>query len=226
MSTAALLAGAPLALPAHGMRKLAERRLEARCRERRALVLTYDDGPGPVLTPALLEILAERRAGATFFALGRRAQQAPEVLDRVAAAGHEVGCHSFDHQHAWKVSPRAGVADLDEGYRSLARWVRQDGLFRPPYGKLTLATWAALRRRRGRLGCWTIVSGDTYAELPRREDVVEQVVRAGGGVVLMHDFDREPERGEYVTALTVDLLDAAERHGLAPVTLGDVLGRV
>jgi peptidoglycan/xylan/chitin deacetylase (PgdA/CDA1 family) len=224
VSTAALVAGAPLALPAHGLRKLAERRLEARCRERRALVLTYDDGPGPVLTPALLEILAERRARATFFALGRRAQQAPEVLDRVAAAGHEVGCHSFDHRHAWKVSPRAGVADLDEGYRSLARWVRPDGLFRPPYGKLTLATWAALRRRRGRLACWTVVSGDTYAELPRQHDVVEHVVRSGGGVVLMHDFDREPERGEYVTTLTARLLDAAERHGLSPAALGDVLG--
>ena len=223
MSTVSLVAGAPLALPAHGMRKLAERRLEARCRERRALVLSYDDGPGPVLTPAVLEILAGRRAHATFFALGRRAQHAPDVLDRVVAAGHEVGCHSFDHRHAWKVSPRAGVADLDEGFRSLGRWVHPDGLFRPPYGKLTLATWAALRRRGGRLACWTVVSGDTYAELPRREDVVEQVVRSGGGVVLMHDFDREPERCEYVTSLTALLLDAAERHGLAPVTLGDLL---
>jgi peptidoglycan-N-acetylglucosamine deacetylase len=220
-----MVAGAPLALPAHALRKLAERRLEARCRETRSLVLTYDDGPGRSLTPALLEVLADRGARATFFALGRRALEAPEVLDRVAAAGHEVGCHSFDHRNAWKVPPAAGVADIDEGYESLARWVRPDGLFRPPYGKLTLATWAALRRRRGRLACWTVVSGDTFGELPRQDDVVDQVVRAGGGVVLMHDFDREPERGEYVTGLTGQLLDAAERHGLTPATLGDVLDR-
>ena len=199
-----MVAGATLALPAHALRKLAERRLEARCRETRSLVLTYDDGPGRSLTPALLEVLADRGARATFFALGRRALEAPEVLDRVAAAG---------------------VADIDEGYESLARWVRPDGLFRPPYGKLTLATWAALRRRRGRLACWTVVSGDTFGELPRQEDVVDQVVRGGGGVVLMHDFDREPERGEYVTGLTGRLLDAAERHGLTPATLGDVLDR-
>ena len=206
----------------HALRLLAERRLLQRCRETRSLVLTYDDGPGPTLTPALLDLLAAHGARATFLPLGRRAAEHPEVLDRVAAAGHEIGCHAAFHRNAWKVSPRAGLEDISAGYARLARWVPPNGLFRPPHGKLTLATWWALRRRGAPLAWWTHDSGDTAEALPSADDVVEAVQRNGGGVVLLHDFDREAERRGFVLDVTERLLAAAAATGLRACALGSL----
>ena len=212
-------------LSPHALRLLAERRLRQRCRETRSLVLTYDDGPGATLTPALLELLATHGARATFLPLGRRAAEHPEVLDRVAAGGHEIGCHAAFHRNAWKVSPRAALDDICVGYAQLSRWVPQNGLFRPPYGKLTLATWWALRRRGAPLAWWTHDSGDTADTLPAPDDVVEAVQRAGGGVVLLHDFDREAERRGFVLSATERLLTVARRQELSVRAYGEIARR-
>jgi peptidoglycan/xylan/chitin deacetylase (PgdA/CDA1 family) len=194
------------------------RQLRRRCCATLSLVLTYDDGPGDELTPALLELLAAADARATFFPTGRSATRNPELLTRVAAAGHEIGCHSQEHLHAWRIAPWRNVRDIDAGYQTLARWVPPSGLYRPPYGKASLATWWVVRRRRAAFAWWTVNSGDTHAVLPAPESVVEQVRRDGGGVVLMHDFDRSPAtravRHAHVLRTTELLLDHTRHAGL------------
>jgi peptidoglycan/xylan/chitin deacetylase (PgdA/CDA1 family) len=200
--------------------------LRRRCREQRAVVLTYDDGPGDVLTPRLLDALGECDARATFFALGRRAAVKSALLDRIVAEGHEVGCHTYDHSNAWKVGAEAASRDVHEGYAALAPWMAAGGPFRPPFGKLAGGTLAAVRSRRVPVCLWTHDSGDTYAAQPEPGAVVDAVVRDGGGVVLMHDFDRdppEPERVERIVALSVGLVQAARKHRLCVRTAGEVL---
>jgi peptidoglycan/xylan/chitin deacetylase (PgdA/CDA1 family) len=191
--------------------------LRARCRATGTLALTYDDGPGPELTPRLLELLERHGARATFFALGMRAEAAPGVLDRVAAAGHEVGCHTMVHRNAWKTAPWAALADIAAGYRVLAPWVPADGRFRPPHGKQTLLTRRALRRRHAPVAWWTIDSGDTFATLPEPDHAVRRLRADGGGVVLLHDHSegRPAERQEFVLDVTERLLAAAAADGLA-----------
>ncbi len=203
-------------------RRRQERRLRSICAESRTLVLTYDDGPGPELTPRLLDLLDSRGARATFFVLGARAVEDPALVDRIVDAGHEVACHTYRHLNAWYTLPWRGVADVDAGYRSLARWVPDDGPFRPPHGKMTLTTWAALRRRRAPIGWWTINGGDVRNELPPATTAVAQAKRAGGGIVLLHDADREPERNEFVLQSTELLLDAAREHGWSVRTFGEL----
>ncbi len=212
--------GAPMAA-----RRLDELALRRRCRSTGTLVLTFDDGPGERLTPALLEVLASHRARATFFVSGAQALAQPQLVDRLREAGHEIGCHGHDHVHAWRVPPWRAVRDVRRGYRALERWVPGGGLFRPPYGKLTPLTWVAARRRGARLGWWTIAGGDVQATLPPVDTAVEAAERAGGGVVLLHDFDR-PEQFEehaaFVLGATNLLLHAALRHGWAVRTLGEM----
>ena len=204
------------------------RALRRQCRATRSLVLTYDDGPGDDLTPALLELLAAAGARATFFPTGGSATRNPGLLTRVAAAGHEVGCHSQGHRHAWRTSPLGILRDLDAGYRTLAPWVSPSGLYRPPYGKTTLVTWWAARRRHARLAWWTVDSGDTHAVLPSPQTIVEAVRRDGGGVVLLHDFDRDPltrsVRHAHVLRTTELLLRHASAEGYRVCRLGEVLG--
>lgn len=194
------------------------------------LSLTYDDGPGERLTPAVADTLRKYAASATFFLLGRRAAVRPDLVDSLAADGHELACHTHDHLNAWKHWPWKVAADIDLGYETLARWVRPDGFFRPPYGKSTPLTRWQIRKRGATLVRWTHDSMDTTrGTLPRAGDVIDRVMRDGGGVVLLHDFDREGddrysrERAEYVLEVTEGLLAGAKQRSLPVVTLGALL---
>jgi peptidoglycan/xylan/chitin deacetylase (PgdA/CDA1 family) len=178
------------------------------------LVLTYDDGPSNTVTPRLLDILRRHDAHASFFMLGCNAQLNPEVADRIIEAGHEVGCHSDQHLNAWKVVPWRAVADINAGYDSLSRWLAPDAMFRPPYGKITLSTYRSIWSRRAPLGWWTIDSGDTRMACPNPNTIVKTVEEANGGVVLMHDLARSPEREDFVCELTSLLLDLAKKRSL------------
>lgn len=213
------------------IRRAAESRLERLCRSRRAIVLSYDDGPSAVLTPHLLGMLRSRRVAATFFVLGQKVGANREVVVRAMAEGHEIGSHSFSHSNAWKVGPVRAAKDLAAGVHAVRELGAGSSLFRPPYGKLTLATLIDCAVRRQRLGWWTIDTKDTKNSEERRrfEDVLETINICGGGVVLMHDFDKEtsPMDGishtEYVTELTGRIIEFAEKNGYRFMRLGDVL---
>lgn len=198
-----------------------------RCR----IAITYDDGPGPTLTPQLLDLLAQHHAPATFFMLGRRAGVSPDTARRVASAGHEVATHSKEHLHAWKVAPWRAVRDLTD-----EAWAREilgqsRTLLRPPYGKMTLATWLATLLRGRRIAWWTIDSGDTWATLPAPKEVARRVIEAGGGIVLLHDFDREQSTGTandrhaFVLAATRAILEDGAKAGFTFCTCSAMLRR-
>lgn len=203
-------------------RKFQEAQLRNLCTATKSLVLTYDDGPGEELTPKLLDLLASRNAKATFFLTGFRATKSPDLVDEIASQGHEIACHTHQHLNAWRTSPSRSVHDIDEGYKSLSRWVPQDGRFRPPFGKLTLLTWARIKWRKAPLGWWTIRSGDDAEILPNTNTAAIKAKRDGGGVVLLHDFDRSNERAAFMLESTSKLLDAADEQGFTVRTLSEL----
>lgn len=221
-SAIALAAAMAYLAPAVMWRRVSASRLRARCMEKRALVLTYDDGPGERMTPRLLERLAAHGAPATFFMVGSRVREAPEIVERVAAAGHEIGCHTERHLHALRAAPWRALADIHAGYRSLSRWVAPDGPFRPPYGKVNGVTLAALLRRGARVGSWTANSEDTSRALPDPARKAEEILSEGGAVVLLHDYDGRAERDEFTLELTDALLRGARERGMTVMRLGDL----
>jgi len=202
--------------------------LARRCRRAGALVLTYDDGPGAILTPELIGLLRHHATKATFFCLGMRAALNPSIMNLVKSEGHELACHSYRHCHPWRVRPTAAIRDIDDGFESLSRWLSPDSLFRPPHGKLTLYTWLVLLARRARIVWWTHDSGDTWKNGPPSvDDFVEGVIRCGGGVVLLHDFDRgndeeSDSRREFVLSVTKSLIEKSGLAGLKVMTLGEL----
>jgi peptidoglycan/xylan/chitin deacetylase (PgdA/CDA1 family) len=218
-SAIALYYGVPFAF-----RKWQVRSLAARALRERTAVLTYDDGPGRRLTPALLSLLESHGVRATFFALGRRAVAEPDVLDRVRDAGHEVGCHAYEHVSAWRSAPGLALRDARRGFRCLERWIDGAGWFRPPHGKLDLATLLWLLARGTGIAWWTLDSGDTWEQRPSPESVAERMIAGGGGVVLLHDFDGTEEHDAFVLAATRAVLDAAQKDGIRFRTLGEWLG--
>jgi peptidoglycan/xylan/chitin deacetylase (PgdA/CDA1 family) len=188
--------------------------LRKRVSKDRTLILTYDDGPSSSTTPAVLHLLQRHNAKATFFMLGQSAAQNWSIADRVVEEGHDVGCHSDRHFNAWKVNPRTAVADINAGYEKLVSWVAPNGMYRPPFGKMTLPTSYAIWRRGAYVGWWTIDSGDTRTPLPQPKQVADRLAREGGGIILMHDLDRSSDRNDFVLETTALLLDVAERESI------------
>lgn len=98
--------------------------------------LTFDDGPHPEFTPRLLEILEKHKALATFFMLGKNARRYPELVKRVAQAGHVIGNHSWDHPSFPLITSRQRRSQMRACAKSIAPYGQK--LFRSPYGHLSL----------------------------------------------------------------------------------------
>lgn len=208
-------------------RKRREGWLVERCAERRAIVLTYDDGPGVDLTPKLLDLLKRHDVHASFYALGRNAVASPELVKRAIAEGHEVGSHTYNHSNAWKTDPFTAFTDVVRGVRIIKALGGDKYAFRPPYGKLTLAGLLQGYLRGFKYGWWTVDSRDSWA---RRTvaDVLAEIERKSGGVVLMHDFDRydrspaEPTHVDHVLALTAAIIKLSRDKGFRIVPMSSL----
>lgn len=209
------------------LRRLAERRLSQMCRRRRAIALSYDDGPSDVLTPKLLDVLATEGVKATFFMIGRRADEHPEIARRVVQRGHDVGSHSYSHLNAWRHAPWSVARDVAAGVASIDHYGGLGKHFRPPFGKVSLAGLLAWSGR-VRYCWWTIDSRDSWA--PRAiDDVIGELRRRGGGVLLMHDVDSSSHvpqgcrsHVDYVLTLTRDAIDLARTDGYDIVTFSEL----
>lgn len=228
LSGVALLAPAWFLIPFIA-RKQAERTLQRRCQAERAIILTYDDGPGISLTEDLISLLRRHGVRASFFVLGRNASARPDIVRRLTSEGHEVGSHTHDHNNAWKSDPFTAARDLARGIRTVAELGADPQLFRPPYGKMTLAGLISGALRGLRYGWWTIDSRDSWARRPI-EEVVSEIGAKGGGVVLMHDFDDypggvgpdAPAHPEHVLALTERIIEFARSQGYQMMRLRDL----
>lgn len=195
--------------------------LRMRCRARRAgrrVALTFDDGPDPQRTPAVLDLLARQGVRATFFVVGARAEAHPELVRRMVAEGHVVGNHSYTH--SWRFPFRSLGRTMEELCRTgevLHRITgRQPRLFRPPFG-VTNPTIARAVRRLGLdpVG-WSIRSLDTMGQSPER--VAARILRRlhPGAVILLHDRCAGSER------LVGLLVEGLRSRGLEPVTLPEL----
>jgi peptidoglycan/xylan/chitin deacetylase (PgdA/CDA1 family) len=194
------------------------------CQKSRVIVLTYDDGPGEVLTPALLNVLASNDIHANFFMLGYKIESFSNQAHDVAAKGHAIGSHSFRHLHAWKKNPFEVKSDIQAGFK-VCRQFSSSNLFRPPYGKITLATLLQTWITQQKLAWWTIDSTDTWTNPLPIEKTIERVKNEGGGVILMHDHDRKNAREhDYVIKLTLRLIQLAHDEGYDILMLQDVPG--
>jgi peptidoglycan/xylan/chitin deacetylase (PgdA/CDA1 family) len=151
-------------------------------------VLTFDDGPHPEGTPAVLEALGDRKA--IFFMVGEQVERYPAAAAEVAAAGHEIALHGYRHRNQMRVTPRWLADDLARGAAAIADATgRPPTRYRPPYGIFTPAG-LVLARRSYSLLLWSKWGRDW-----RARTTPEQIARLAtrdlgeGDVILLHDAD-------------------------------------
>jgi peptidoglycan/xylan/chitin deacetylase (PgdA/CDA1 family) len=170
--------------------------------DRPHVALTFDDGPDLVSTPCFLSLLDRLGATATFFVLGRHLGDRG-LLREMAAAGHGIGVHGWDHRPVALHRPMALRDDLvrtrdlvEDAVGAAVRW------YRPPYGLVTTAsTWAA-KRAGLRTVLWSAWGRD-WARRATPASVVALVTAQvrPGGTVLLHDSDRTSAPGSWRTTL-------------------------
>lgn len=154
------------------------------------VALTFDDGPDPEGTPAVLDVLDQLSWTATFFMLGAQVQRYPDVAAAVVAAGHEAAVHGFNHRNHLARGPAEIHRDVARAAAVVAAATgAHPSWFRPPYGVLTLGSLIAARRAGLRPVLWTAWGRDWEARSPAQvADTVAGQLRPGG-TVLLHDSD-------------------------------------
>ncbi len=194
------------------------------------VALTFDDGPDPRFTPRFLATLAARRVHATFFLLGPMVQAAPQLAAEIAAAGHEIGVHGWDHRYATVRGPRAMHGDLARARDTItAATGAVPRLYRPPYGVLSAGALLAARRLGLRPILWS-TWGREWARgaTPGSVQATLATTLDGGGTVLLHDSDAAAPPGTAAVALGALpwLLDDCARRGLRVGPLAEHSGQV
>jgi peptidoglycan/xylan/chitin deacetylase (PgdA/CDA1 family) len=175
------------------------------------VVLTFDDGPWPTNTQAVLDALAHHCVKATFFPIGKHALWHPEILKQVAAAGHTVGAHTWSHANLRKMKADKAVEEIEKGFSAvkLALGAPPAPLFRFPYLQDTKVQLGYLASRNIAVMSHDMDSFDFRMRKPG--DVVKSVMtkldRKGKGIILMHDFQQATARA------IADLLNALKAKG-------------
>lgn len=187
------------------------------------MALTFDDGPHPRGTPAVLEALAAAGARATFFLIGEQVRRSPALAREIVAAGHAVALHGDRHRLQLCVAPGALAEDLDRGHAAIAEATGvAPRLYRPPFGIFSPAGLAIVRRRGWAPLLWSRWGHDWRLHRTPAQIVAELTGRLeAGDVLLLHDADDYSQPGSWqrtVAALPA-VLAQIERRGLGTVAL-------
>ena len=158
------------------------------------VVLTFDDGPWPDHTRAVLAALANHCTKATFFPIGKHALWHPEILKEVAAAGHTIGSHTWSHANLAKMKGEKATEEIEKGLSAvaLALGTPPAPFFRFPFLKDPKDQLAYLGTRNVAIFSHDLDSFDFKMRKP--EEVVKSVMakldKKGKGIILMHDFQQ------------------------------------
>ncbi|MEK5257467.1 polysaccharide deacetylase family protein [Paenibacillus sp. FSL F4-0125] len=155
----------------------------------KGIAFTFDDGPDPCYTPELLDLLHEHDVKATFFVLGKKAEQYPDLIKRMHREGHQIGIHNYSHVPNWIYSPwtnrrkqvdrTADIVERITGERPI--------LYRPPWGLLNLGDLAFLRRSY-QIVLWSVMVGDWKASVSAKQlkhDLLKKI--KPGSIITLHD---------------------------------------
>ncbi len=179
------------------------------------VALTFDDGPNPQTTPEVLNILKSKNIPATFYLLGSRVEQSPEIVQQIVEDGHELGNHSYNHPNLVTLSPEEVYDQVNK-----TQWLIYQATghvpksVRPPYGSVDYRVAYDIGLP---IAQWSIDSHDWSSKDPKK---IEQTVVSNtfsGGIILLHDIHPET-----VKALP-GIIDQLKAQGYQFVTFSELM---
>jgi peptidoglycan/xylan/chitin deacetylase (PgdA/CDA1 family) len=191
----------------------------------RAVALTFDDGPHPEGTPAILDALESGGARATFFLVGEQVERWPELAGEIVRRGHEIALHGHRHRLLLRRSASSVARDLDQAAALIAEVTgRAPAYYRPPYGVFSTGALALVRRRGWKPMLWSRWGWDWSTR--RSPEAIAERAASGlrsGDVVLLHDADHYSARGSWRRTLAAlpPVLAAIAGLGVPAATLSE-----
>ncbi len=180
----------------------------------RCIYLTFDDGPIPIVTPFVLNILKQYQAKATFFCIGDNVNKHPDVFEQVKKDGHSIGNHTYNHLKGWKTEDKLYV----DNFLKADELLRAD-LFRPPYGRIKKSQIKLLKNAKPGIEFFMcdVLSGDFDINL-KPEDCLKNVLKhtQNGSVVVFHDSLKAFDRLEYVLPRAMEVW-SREGYSFSPL---------
>lgn len=184
--------------------------------QEKVIALTFDDGPDPIDTPAILDILKEKKVRATFFVLGKAVESNPALLKRLVQEGHEIGNHSFNHDY----NQRNLVAEIRQTDQIIFETTGNHTYFyRPPGGFVSKTQLETIKKNGHVVALWSADSKDWRN--PGVYRIVDNVIKSvfPGAIILMHDGGYQ--RSQTVKALG-PIIDNLRNQGYRLATLSEL----
>jgi len=159
----------------------------------KTIYLTFDDGPDTLTTPKVLEILDKYNAKATFFCIGKKFEDNPDIDKMLIKSGHSIGNHSYSHPKGWNTETKRYIEDVEKCSK-----IVKSTLFRPPYGKIKLSQIRNLKRNYSII-MWSLLCGDFDKKISNEKclDVLLKKTQ-NGSIVVLHDSSKTEEKLFYV----------------------------
>ena len=187
-------------------------------RHRAEIALTIDDGPDPVYTPQILDILRDRGIRATFFVVGGCVEQYGDIIARMVDEGHEVGNHSYSHPYFNKLSWRAAVNEIRMTSAVLNRILKKRSrFFRPPFGKLCLHSLLPAWVAGHEVAMFNVDLKDYRASAAELDEKVKRTHFSSGDIILYHGVTEAALRS------LPRVIEAAVAQGLTPSTVSELV---
>lgn len=165
-------------------------------RDEKVLYLTFDDGPHPIATPFVLNVLKQYNAKATFFCIGKNVVQYPNIYNQIINEGHSVGNHTQHHLNGWKTNTENYINNIYTASLQI-----NSKLFRPPYGRIKRAQANKLIKNTAtpyNIIMWDVLSGD-FDQTITSEQCLNKVLKysENGSIIVFHDSEKAWERMSY-----------------------------
>ncbi len=176
-----------------------------------SLFLTFDDGPIPEVTPKVLQILKEFDVKATFFCVGDNIKKHPDVFAQLVESGHRIGNHTFNHINGWHYPLDAYIENVMKCEKAILEksnldvYAKNDKLFRPPYGRISMTQLKALKNENYQVVLWDVLSGD-FDPRVTKEECWKNVLKytRNGSVIVFHDSVKASPNMLYTLPKTIE----------------------
>lgn len=178
---------------------------------KKAVYLTFDDGPVPEATPLVLDILAKYNVKATFFCVGENVKNNPAIYKRILDEGHGVGNHTYNHLNGWKTNDKEYFDNVEECSKVL-----DSKLFRPPYGRIKYSQYKRLKKEY-KIVMWDLLSYDYDTDLSAEQcfDIVKRNSRSGS-IIVFHDSVKAAPK---IPVLLTGTLEFIKQRSFEPLLL-------
>ncbi|WP_054955539.1 polysaccharide deacetylase family protein [Paenibacillus dakarensis] len=191
--------------------------------------LTFDDGPDPVYTPLLLDLLKQYEMKATFFLVGSHAEKHPDVVRRIHAEGHLIGIHNYIHKTNWLMRPKTVRMQLKRTNDIIYEITGEHpAYYRPPWGIVNLFDFA--KNSGYRIVLWSSMFGDWSSKIGA-DELARRMLRKlkAGEVMLLHDcgntMGADPDAPEQMLVALKQVLDEAKHKNLRSIRVDDMINQ-